>query len=93
MVQARLKRFVSAWRCPLSLIHSPEMHKNLIARIPRVTGSDLREWFHRLESGPSFMRCAERASWLADEHGLTSAYATAIVHEYEVQRRTRLNSA
>jgi Domain of unknown function (DUF4287) len=82
-----------ARRCPLSLIHSPEMHKNLIARIPRVTGSDLREWFHRLESGPAFMRCAERATWLADEHGLTCAYATAIVHEYEVQRRTRLNSA
>ncbi len=93
MVQARLKRLVLAWRCPLSLIHSPEMHKNLIARIPRVTGSDLREWFHRLESGPSFMRHTERATWLADEHGLTHAYAAAIVHEYEVQRRIRLNSA
>jgi hypothetical protein len=39
------------------------------------------------------MRHAERAHWLADEHGLTHAYAAAIVHEYEVQRRTRLNSA
>jgi hypothetical protein len=77
----------------LSLTHSPEMHKNLIARIPRVTGSDLREWFHRLESGPSFMRLTERATWLADEHGLTHAYAVAIVHEYEVQRRIRLNGA
>ena len=93
MVQARLKSFGAAWRCPLSLIRSPEVHKNLIARIPRVTGSDLREWFHRLESGPSFMRHAERATWLADEHGLTHAYAAAIVHEYEVQRRMRLNSA
>jgi len=69
------------------------MHKNLIARIPRVTGSDLREWFHRLESGPSFMRRTERATWLADEHGLPHAYACAIVHEYEVQRRIRLNGA
>ena len=69
------------------------MHKNLIARIPRVTGSDLREWFNRLESGPSFMRLGERATWLADEHGLTHAYAVAIVHEYEVQRRIRLNGA
>jgi len=69
------------------------MHKNLIARIPRVTGSDLREWFHRLESGPSFIRHHERANWLADEHGLTRAYAVAIVHEYEVQRRIRLNGA
>ncbi|MHB1596512.1 MAG: DUF4287 domain-containing protein [Streptosporangiaceae bacterium] len=69
------------------------MHKNLIARIPRVTGSDLREWFHCLESGPSFTRRAERAQWLADEHHLPHAYATAIVHEYEIQRRLRLNGA
>jgi hypothetical protein len=77
----------------LALNHSPEMHKNLIARIPSVTGRDLREWFSRLESGPAFLRHAERAHWLADEHGLTGGYATAIVHEYEVQRRLRLNSA
>jgi hypothetical protein len=93
VVQARLRKNLGLEVCALSLSHSPEMHKNLIARIPRVTGSDLREWFHRLESGPSFMRHAERAHWLADEHGLTHAYAAAIVHEYEVQRRTRLNSA
>jgi Domain of unknown function (DUF4287) len=73
----------------LSLTHSPEMHKNLIARIPIVTGRELREWFHRLESGPAFSRCQERAHWLADEHGLTDGYASAIVHEYEVQRRLR----
>jgi Domain of unknown function (DUF4287) len=77
----------------LSLTHSPEMHKNLIARIPTVTGRDLREWFQRLESGPYFVRCDERAHWLADEHGLTRGYASAIVHEYELQRRSRLNSA
>ena len=73
----------------MSLTHSPEMHKNLIARIPIVTGRELREWFHRLESGPAFSRCQERAHWLADEHGLTHGYARAIVHEYEVQRRLR----
>ncbi len=73
----------------MSLTHSPEMHKNLIARIPIVTGRELREWFHRLESGPAFSRCQERAHWLADEHGLTNGYASAIVHEYEVQRRLR----
>ena len=77
----------------MSLTHSPEMHKNLIARIPTVTGRDLREWFKRLESGPSFLRCDERAHWLADEHGLTRGYASAIVHEYELQRRSRLNGA
>ncbi len=77
----------------MSLTHSPEMHKNLIARIPIVTGRDLREWFRRLESGPSFSRCEERAHWLADEHGLTHGYASAIVHEYARQRQIRLSSA
>ena len=77
----------------MSLTHSPEMHKNLIARIPSVTGVELREWFRSIESGPAFLRCEERAHWLADEHGLTRGYAHAIVHEYERQRRTRLNSA
>ena len=77
----------------MSLAHSPELHKNLIARIPSVTGLQLREWFSRLESGPSFLRCAERATWLADEHGLSGGYARAIVHEYELQRRSRLFSA
>jgi hypothetical protein len=81
------------WRCQLTLNHSPETHKNLIARIPFVTGRDLPEWFESLESGPAFLRCEERANWLADEHGLTHGYASAIVHEYEYRRRIRLNSA
>jgi hypothetical protein len=76
----------------LSLSHSPELHKSLIARIPDVTGRNLREWFRSLESGPSFLRCEERAHWLADEHGLSHGYARAIVHEYETQRRSRLNA-
>ena len=76
----------------MTLNHSPETHKNLIARIPSVTGRELPEWFASLESGPPFLRCEERAVWLADEHGLTRGYASAIVHEYEVRRRTRLNS-
>ena len=45
----------------MSLNHSPEMHQNIIARIPSVTGRELREWFMRLESGPPFSRCEERA--------------------------------
>jgi hypothetical protein len=53
---------------------------------------DLREWFRSLESGPAFLRREERAHWLADEHGLSSGYATAIVHEYEIRRRIRLYS-
>jgi hypothetical protein len=77
----------------MSLNHSPEMHQNIIARIPAVTGRELREWFMRLESGPPFSRCEERAHWLSDEHGLSHGYASAIVHEYEFRRRLRLNSA
>ena len=77
----------------MTLNHSPETHKNLIARIPSVTGRELPEWFASLESGPPFLRCEERAVWLADEHGLTHGYASAIVHEYELQRRSRLNRA
>ena len=76
----------------MSLNHSTELHKNLIARIPGVTGRDLPEWFRSLESGPPFLRCEERAHWLADEHGLTHGYANAIVHEYELRRRSRLYS-
>jgi Domain of unknown function (DUF4287) len=84
------KDLPSPRRCLLPLTHSPEMHKNLIARIPSVTGLQLREWFSRLESGPAFLRCDERAHWLSDEHGLSHGYASAIVHEYELQRRSRL---
>lgn len=75
----------------MSLTHSPDMHKSLIARIPFVTGREIGEWFRHLESGPAFLRCDERANWLADEHGISHGYANAIVHEYELQRRTRLS--
>ena len=77
----------------MSLIHSPNLHSSLIARIPVVTGRALDEWFHRLESGPAFLRREERAHWLADEGGISCGYAYAIVHEYEMRRRLRLNGA
>ena len=77
----------------MSLFHSPNLHNSLIARIPVVTGRDLAEWFHRLESGPAFLRCDERAHWLADDAGISHGYANAIVHEYELRRRLRLNGA
>lgn len=73
------------------LPHSPEMHKNLVGRIPTVTRRDLCEWFEVLESGPAFLRLEERAHWLADKYDVTSGYASAIVHEHEVRRRM-LNS-
>ena len=92
-MQARQKQESAPWRCQLTLNHSPETHKNLIARIPSVTGRDLREWFASLESGPAFLRCEERAHWLADDAGISCGYAYAIVHEYEMRRRLRLNGA
>jgi hypothetical protein len=78
----------------MSLIHSPDTHKSLIARIPLQTGRELAEWFSRLESGPAFARKEERANWLADEHGICDHYAVAIVREWEIRRgRFRLFSA
>ena len=77
----------------MSLMHSPDMHKSLIARIPFVTGRELAEWFTHLESGPAFLRREVRANWLADEHGICDHYAAAICHEYELRRRLRLSGA
>jgi hypothetical protein len=76
----------------LPLTHSPNLHSNLIDRIPTVTGRTLAEWFHRLEAGPAFLRREERAHWL-DDAGISCGYAYAIVHEYEMRRRLRLNGA
>jgi hypothetical protein len=76
----------------MSVAHSPETHAQLIARIPTVTGRNLHEWFDRLEQGPALARCQERATWLADEHGISDAYARALVHEYDRSRRNRSRS-
>jgi hypothetical protein len=77
----------------MSLMHSPDMHKSLIARIPSQTGRELAEWFSHLDSGPAFLRRDERANWLADEHGICDRYAAAIVYEYEIRRKLRLFGA
>ena len=73
----------------MSLMHTPDTHKGLLARIPVQTGRELSEWFSHVESGPAFLRSDERANWLADEHGICDRYAAAIVHEYEIQRGLR----
>ncbi|MEV0998249.1 MULTISPECIES: DUF4287 domain-containing protein [unclassified Nonomuraea] len=74
----------------MSLNHSPETQTKLIARVPTITGRELPEWFQAIDNGPAFLRCDERANWLADEHGLTHGYAAAIVHEHERHRRNRM---
>ena len=66
--------------------HSAQTHASLLARIPEVTGQELRHWFACLEAGPGLLRADERARWLSDEHTLPVAYATAIVDEHERRR-------
>ena len=73
----------------MSLNHSPETQSKLLARVPTVTGRELPEWFQTIDNGPSFLRCEDRANWLADEHGLSHGYTAAIVLEHERSRRNR----
>ncbi|MGH3322256.1 MAG: DUF4287 domain-containing protein [Streptosporangiaceae bacterium] len=68
--------------------HSQETHRNLVARIPKVTGRELPEWFVCIERGPAFLRMEERVNWLADEHDLPHGFASVIVHEHERRRAT-----
>jgi len=65
---------------------SDETHRNLVERVPQVTGRGLSEWFHEIENGPSFSRFDERVNWLRDEHELPAGYANAIVREHEKRR-------
>jgi hypothetical protein len=74
----------------MSLNHSPETQTKLIARVATITGRELPEWFQAIDNGPAFLRCEERANWLADEHGLSHGYAAAIVREHERHRRHRM---
>ncbi|MFW6091340.1 MAG: DUF4287 domain-containing protein [Actinomycetota bacterium] len=73
----------------MSLNHSEETHRNLVARIPKVTGKDLQEWFKDLEEGPAFLRFEDRVKWLRSEHNLSHGHATAIVHEHDLRRAAR----
>ena len=68
------------------LRHSPELHREIIDRVPSVTGRDISQWFAEIDSGPAFLRTEERARWLADEYGLSYGYASAIALEYELRR-------
>ena len=47
----------------MSLNHSEETHRNLVARVPLATGRDLREWF----------RALEHATAIVHEHDLRRA--------------------
>jgi len=73
----------------MGLNHSEETHQNLVERVPDITGRSLPQWFSELEDGPSFLRFEERVNWLRTEHNLSHGYATAIVHEHDLQRAAR----
>ena len=73
----------------MSLNHSEETHRNLLARIPQVTGREVSEWFQVMEDGPAFGRFEDRVKWLRDEYGVSHGHATAIVHELHVRRAAR----
>ncbi len=70
----------------MSAPHSDETHRNLVARIPEITGRHLNEWFREIEHGPGLANFEERVNWLADEHALTHGYASAIIREHDKRR-------
>lgn len=70
----------------MAINHSEETHRNLVERVPQVTGRRLTDWFQAIEQGPSFSRFDERVNWLQDEHSLPHGYASAIVREHEKRR-------
>ncbi len=74
----------------MSLHHSDETHQQLVAKVPEVTGRDMREWFSTLDDEPALLRFEERVNWLRDEHGLPHGHATAIVHEHDLRRANRM---
>ena len=71
----------------MALHHSMETHQQVLARIPEVTGRAIPQWFQALDEGPALLRFEERVVWLKDEHDLSHGYATALVHEFDRQRR------
>ena len=73
----------------MSMHHSEETHRQLVERLPSVTGKDLREWFSALEDGPSLLRFDEKVNWLRDQFNIAHGHATAIVHEYDKMRAAR----
>ena len=48
----------------MSLHHSEQTHRNLLARLPDVTGRALTDWFHEVDAGPALLRFEERVNWL-----------------------------
>ncbi|HEY3873503.1 MAG TPA: DUF4287 domain-containing protein [Actinocrinis sp.] len=73
----------------MSLHHSEQTHRNLLARVPAATGRALTDWFREVDSGPALLRFEERVAWLRAEYNLPHGFATAIIHEHDVRRASR----
>ncbi|HEV3174051.1 MAG TPA: DUF4287 domain-containing protein [Actinocrinis sp.] len=73
----------------MSLHHSEQTHRNLLARLPDATGRALTDWFHEVDAGPALLRFEERVNWLRAEYNLSHGFATAIIHEHDVRRAGR----
>ncbi|UGQ09347.1 DUF4287 domain-containing protein [Yinghuangia sp. ASG 101] len=74
----------------MSLPHfSEETHRNLLARVPSVTGRELPDWFKEIDQGPCFSRFEDRVHWLQDEHSIAHGHATAIMREHDRRRMSR----
>ena len=73
----------------MSQISSEEIHRNILSRIPQVTGREIGDWLRAVDEGPSLLRFDERVNWLKNEHNLSSGYAKAIIHEYDRRRAAR----
>jgi hypothetical protein len=73
----------------MSMHHSDQTHRNLLARIPQVTGRALSDWFREVDAGPGLSRFEERVNWLRYEFDLPHSYACAIVHEHDLRRAAR----
>ena len=73
----------------MSLHHSEQTQRNLLARLPEVTGRALPDWFREIDAGLALLRFEERVYWLRSEFNLSYGYASALVHEHDVYRAAR----
>jgi hypothetical protein len=74
----------------MSQTFSEETHRNLLSRIPTRTGHEISEYLRSLEDGPALLRFEEKVDYLRREHEeLSSGYARALVHEFDLRRAAR----
>ena len=73
----------------MSQTFSEETHRNMLSRIPQVTGREVADWLRTVDEGPALFRFEERVNWLKTNHNLSCGHAKAIIHEYDLRRAAR----